>query len=96
MNDTQIKTLEQVRQFLEGTGVVDLTIDVKEDRYVWIQHALMRFRYWQLGKSDKGRLSASCRAYVVANCDHKADAAIYFFKVRKGMEPAEGFEPPTA
>lgn len=38
MNDTQIKTLEQVRQFLEGTGVVALTIDTQEDRYAWIQH----------------------------------------------------------
>ena len=56
MNDTQIKTLEQVRQFLEGTGAVDLTIDAKEDRYAWIQHTLIRFRYRQLGKADKGLL----------------------------------------
>jgi len=27
MNDTQIKTLEQVHKFLKGTRVVDLTID---------------------------------------------------------------------
>ena len=56
MNDTQIKTLEQVRRFLEGTGAVDLTIDAKEDRYVWIQQTLIRFRYRQLGKADKGLL----------------------------------------
>jgi len=56
MNDAQIKTLEQVRQFLEGTGVVDLTIDAKEDRYAWIQHTLIRFRYRHLGKTDKGLL----------------------------------------
>lgn len=43
VNDTQIKTLEQVRQFLEGTGVVGLTIDAKDDRYVWILHTLIRF-----------------------------------------------------
>jgi len=35
MNDTQIKTLEQVRQFLEGTVDVELCIDAKEDRYAW-------------------------------------------------------------
>src|SRR4030066_2124595 len=56
MNDAQIKTLEQVRQFLEGTGGVDLTIDAKEDRYAWIQRTLIRFRYRQLGKTDKGLL----------------------------------------
>ncbi|MHB8564618.1 MAG: hypothetical protein ACYDDA_11885 [Acidiferrobacteraceae bacterium] len=56
MNDTQIRTLEQVRQFLEGTGVVDLTIDAKEDRYAWIQRTLIRFRYRRLGKTDKGLL----------------------------------------
>jgi hypothetical protein len=36
MNDTQIKTLEQVRQFLEGTANIELC-EAKEDRYAWIQ-----------------------------------------------------------
>src|SRR4030066_1684690 len=35
---------------------VDLTIDAKEDRYAWIQRTLIRFRYRQLGKTDKGLL----------------------------------------
>ena len=56
MNDTQIKTLEQVRQFLEGTAVVELCIDAMEDRYAWIQATLVRFRYLQLSKADKGVL----------------------------------------
>lgn len=56
MNDTQIKTLDQVRQFLEGTRVIGLAIDAKEDRYAWIQHTLIRFRYRQLSKADKGLL----------------------------------------
>ena len=56
MNDTQIKTLEQVRQFLAGTVDVELCIDSKEDRYAWIQTTLVRFRYLQLNKADKGVL----------------------------------------
>ncbi len=44
MNDTQIKTLEQVRQILEGTANLELSIDAKEDRYAWIQTTLVRFR----------------------------------------------------
>ena len=54
MNDAQIKTLEQVRQFLLGTSAVELSIDAKKDRYAWIQTTLVRFRYLQLSKTDKG------------------------------------------
>jgi hypothetical protein len=32
MNDSHIKTLEQVHQFLEATAAVELSIDAKEDR----------------------------------------------------------------
>ena len=56
MNDTQIKTLEQVRQFLEGTADVELCTDSKKDRYAWIQTTLVRFRYLQLSKANKGML----------------------------------------
>lgn len=54
MNDSHIKTLEQLHQFLEGTAAVELCIDAKEDRYTWIQSTLVRFHYLQLNKADKG------------------------------------------
>ena len=56
MNDTQIKTLEQVRQFLDGTGAIDLVIETMKERYDWIRDTLIRFRYRHLGKADKGLL----------------------------------------
>ncbi|MHB1781008.1 hypothetical protein [Acidithiobacillus sp.] len=56
MNDAHIKTLGEVRLFLAGIGAVDLVIDTQEDRYVWIQKTLIRFRYRQLGKVHKGLL----------------------------------------
>ena len=56
MNDTQIKTLEQVRQFLNGVETIDLVIETKQARYAWIRETLIRFRYRQLGKADKGLL----------------------------------------
>ncbi len=56
MNDTQIKTLEQVRQFLDGTRAIDLVIETKKERYDWIRDTLIRFRYRHLGKADKGLL----------------------------------------
>lgn len=56
MNDNDITTLEQVRRFLEGADAVEVIIEDKEARYRWIQQTLVRFRYRQLSKSDKGVL----------------------------------------
>ncbi len=56
MNDNKIKTLGQVRQFLQGTADIELEIETKAKRYVWIEETLIRFRYLKLSKSDKGLL----------------------------------------
>ena len=45
MNDTQLETLDQVRQFLEGTETVSFQIESKNARYRWLQHTLVKFRY---------------------------------------------------
>ena len=45
MNDTQLETLDQVRQFLEGTEAVSFQIDSKKARYRWLQQTLVKFRY---------------------------------------------------
>ena len=52
MNDTQLETLDQVRQFLEGTEAVSFQIESKDTRYRWLQHTLVKFRYLQLSKTD--------------------------------------------
>jgi len=54
MNDTPIKTLEHVRQFLNGNKAIEFNIEAKEARYAWIQAILLRFHYRQLGKAEKG------------------------------------------
>lgn len=54
MNDSHIDTLEKVRQFLNGTDELDLAIDGKKNRYGFIKHTLMRFKYNTLSRSDKG------------------------------------------
>jgi len=54
MNDNDITTLEQVRQFLEGTEALELCIADKDDRYAWIERTLRRFRYRTLNKANKG------------------------------------------
>jgi len=40
MNDTQLETIEQIEAFLSGTQAVELIIEGKADRYLWIQRTL--------------------------------------------------------
>ena len=61
MNDTQLETLDQVRQFLEGTEAISFQIESKDERYRWIQHTLVKFRYLKLSKSDKGLITRYIR-----------------------------------
>ena len=56
MNDTAIKTLDHVRQFLNGLGPMEFHIEAKAARYTWIQATLLRFHYPQLRKAEKGLL----------------------------------------
>jgi len=56
MNDSQIETLEQVRQFLNGAAFMAISISSKTECYRWIQGTLVRFRYLTLGKTDRGLL----------------------------------------
>nr|VFK00648.1 MAG: hypothetical protein BECKLFY1418B_GA0070995_12002 [Candidatus Kentron sp. LFY] len=56
MNDTRIKTLEQVRGFLAGTSGVELSISSKEECYRWIEQILIRLGYRNCGKAEKGLL----------------------------------------
>ena len=61
MNDTQLETLDQVRQVLEGTEAISFQIINKETRYHWIQHTLVKFRYLKLSKPDKGLITCYIR-----------------------------------
>ncbi len=56
MNDSNINTLEKMRQFLAGTDQVELVIDGRIQRYDFIKRTLMRFKYRSLHRSDKGLL----------------------------------------
>jgi hypothetical protein len=51
MNDSHIETLEQVRQFLGGVAVMEITIPSKTEGYRWIQGTLVRFQYRKAGIS---------------------------------------------
>jgi transposase InsO family protein len=54
MNDENLKTIEQVRQFLEGSEEARFKGVTIEERYDWIERVLVRFRYMKLNKAEKG------------------------------------------
>ena len=71
MDDSQVSTLDQVRQFLEGTDRVGIAIPSKAVCYDWVRRVLVRFKYLTLGRSERGvllcylcRVSGYSRAQV--------------------------------
>jgi IS30 family transposase len=60
MNDENLKTIEQVRQFLEGSERTKFKGVTVEERYDWIERVLVRFRYIKLNKAEKGVI----RSYI--------------------------------
>jgi transposase InsO family protein len=56
MDDTQIETIEQVRQFLAGSEAMKMAISSKAERYRWVQETLVRFEYLTLKRPDRGWL----------------------------------------
>lgn len=56
MDDSQVSTLEQVRQFLEGTDGIRIAISSKTECYDWVRRTLIRFEYLTLRRSDRGVL----------------------------------------
>ena len=72
MNESQVKTLQQVRDVLAGTQALYLRpIGDEPGRYAWIETVLKRFDYRRLKHADRGtvlsylqRLSSYSRAQV--------------------------------
>jgi len=54
MNDERLQTVEQVRQFLEGSEAVEFRGLTAKEKYYWIEEVLVRFRYHRLKRAEKG------------------------------------------
>jgi len=54
MNDKSLQTIEQVRQFLEGSEAVEFRGLTAKEKYRWIEEVLIRFRYHRLKRDEKG------------------------------------------
>ena len=54
MNDSQIKTITELRKFLQSAGRMSFERLSQTEAYEWIKKALKRFKYFQLKKLEKG------------------------------------------
>jgi len=54
MNDEKLQTIEQVKQFLGGSEALKFGGISIEERYQWIEALLVRFKYSQLKRVEKG------------------------------------------
>jgi transposase InsO family protein len=54
MNDEKLTTVEQVKQFLVGSEALTFEGVSIEERYLWIESVLVRFRYYRLNRAEKG------------------------------------------
>jgi len=54
MNDESLQTIQQIRQFLQGSATLEFGGISIEERYHWIETVLVRFKYLQLERADKG------------------------------------------
>jgi hypothetical protein len=53
MNDVKLRTLDQVRAFLQGTVALDFSV-LPEQRYEFVARTVRRLGYARLGRADKG------------------------------------------
>ncbi len=93
MNETKIKTLEQVRAFLAGTTPVKFTgCGEDADRYEYIARVLERFGYRRLRKPDKGLILR----YLERTTGYSRQQLTRLVKRwRSGSKLVKAYRPPT-
>lgn len=58
MDDSQIKTLDQIRRILKSSRGLELKGLSRDEQYTWMEEVLNRFDYFSLGKKEKGVVKA--------------------------------------
>ena len=54
MNDRNLQTIEQVRQFLGGSEALEFRALSVGEKYDWIEEVLIRFSYHRLKRAENG------------------------------------------
>lgn len=57
MSDTKLKTIEQIKEFLEGSDGLEFKAESVEEKKAWIEELLIRFRYLKLKRKEKAMSS---------------------------------------
>jgi hypothetical protein len=53
MNDSQLSSIVEVKRFLKESEVIEFKKRFRKEAYEWIEEALERFDYLNLGKKEK-------------------------------------------
>ena len=53
MNDSQIINIAQVKEFLQGSRIIEFEGVSRREKYIWIENILNRFGYFRLRKRDR-------------------------------------------
>ncbi|MDE0074977.1 MAG: hypothetical protein OXR82_01650 [Gammaproteobacteria bacterium] len=71
----RIRTLDEVRAFLEGNEATDITLHDRQQAYAFIERTLVRFRYhFGLSRAGKARLHGHSEARRVLRNDCAREA----------------------
>src|SRR3989338_10435756 len=60
MNDSHLTSIDELKQFEEGTRNVEFQGKSRTEKYVWIENTLRRFGYGRLSKKDKTVVKKHC------------------------------------
>ena len=56
MNDSQMVSLVQIKEFLQGSQIIKFEGISRQEKYDWIENILSRFGYFRLRKKDKNTI----------------------------------------
>lgn len=78
MNDSQLTTIETVKEFLNKNNKVQFKHQNKAQTYAWIQDTLVKFTYIKLSKANKGILKNICSfdERLLSRSNHPPDQSI--------------------
>ena len=72
----RIRTLEQVRAFLDGSGPADFDLDDRDSAYLFVRRLLERLRHHGLGKPDRGLVKAYLALRTTLRTRHQGGVSL--------------------
>ena len=62
LNDSRIKTIQQVKEFINSIEILDFKVESRFESYPWVEEVLVKFGYTKINRKDKGYV----RKYIKA------------------------------